>query len=171
MSFFLMRFAKRKAELDEEIQAHLEMDIQARMERGESAERARAAAMRELGNVALIEDVTREMWGWVWLERVGQDLRYAIRQLKRSPVFMVTVVATLALGLGATAAMFTVVDRVLLRPLPYEDSRQLVEIKEAGRKGVVEFGTPFLELSAWFGSRRSASRASSNDLSGFPSSL
>ena len=149
MSFFLMRFAKRKAELDEEIQAHLEMDIQARRERGESAERARAAAMRELGNVALIEDVTREMWGWVWLERVGQDLRYAIRQLRRSPVFMVTVVATLALGLGATAAMFTVVDRVLLRPLPYEDSRQLVEIKEAGRKGVVEFGTPFLDVQQW----------------------
>jgi predicted permease len=149
MSFFPTRFANRKAELDEEIQAHLEMDIQARMERGESAERARAAAMRELGNVALIEDVTREMWGWVWLERVGQDLRYAIRQLKRSPVFMVTVVATLALGLGATAAMFTVVDRVLLRPLPYEDSRQLVEIKEAGRKGVVEFGTPFLDVQQW----------------------
>jgi predicted permease len=149
MSFFPKRLAKRKAELDEEIQSHLEMDIQARMERGESAERARAAAMRELGNVALIEDVTREMWGWMWLERVGQDLRYAIRQLRRSPVFMVTVVATLALGLGATAAMFTVVDRVLLRPLPYEDSRQLVEIKEAGRKGVVEFGTPFLDLQQW----------------------
>ena len=149
MSFFPKRFAKRKAELDEEIQAHLEMDIQARMERGESAERARAAAMRELGNAALIEDVTREMWGWVWLERIGQDLRYAIRQLRRSPVFMVTVVATLALGLGATAAMFTVVDRVLLRPLPYEDSRQLIDIKEAGRKGVVEFGTPFLDVQQW----------------------
>jgi len=149
MSFFPGRFARRKAELDEEIQAHLEMDIQARMERGESAEEARAQAMRELGNVALIEDVTREMWGWVWLERVGQDLRYAIRQLKMSPVFTVTVVATLALGLGATAAMFTVVDRVLLRPLPYEDSRRLVEIKEAGRKGVVEFGTPFLDVQQW----------------------
>ena len=135
MSFFPKRFAQRKAELDEEIQAHLEMDIRARMERGESVERARVAAMRELGNVALIEDVTREMWGWEGLDRVAQDFRYAIRQLRRSPIFMMTVVATLALGLGATAAMFTVVDRVLLRPLPYEDYRQLVDIKEAGRKG------------------------------------
>jgi hypothetical protein len=118
MSFFPKLIAKRKVELDEEILAHLEMDIQARMERGDSEDQARAAAMRELGNVALIEDVTREMWGWVWLERVGQDLRYAIRQLKRSPVFTLTVVATLALGLGAAVAMFTVVDRVLLRPLP-----------------------------------------------------
>ena len=149
MTFFPRWFAKRKAELDEEIQAHLEMDIQARMERGESAEQARKQAMRELGNVALIEDVTREMWGWAWLERIGQDLRYSIRQVKMSPVFTLTVVATLALGLGATAAMFTVVDRVLLRPLPYEDSHQLVEIKEAGRKGVVEFGTPFLDLQQW----------------------
>jgi hypothetical protein len=141
-------FAKRKAELDEEIHAHLQMDIQNRIDRGESSEQARAAAMREFGNVALIEDVTRETWGWVWLERLGQDLKYALRQLRRSPVFTITVIATLTLGLGATAAMFTVVDHVLLRPLPYEDSRQLVTISEAGKKGVTG-GAPFLDLRQW----------------------
>ncbi|HEY1994050.1 MAG TPA: permease prefix domain 1-containing protein, partial [Edaphobacter sp.] len=119
MSFFSRPFAKRKAELDEEIRAHLQMDIQNRKDRGESPEQARAKAMREFGNIALIEDVTREAWGWVWLERLGHDLKYALRQLRRSPVFTLTVIATLTLGLGATAAMFTVVDRVLLRPLPY----------------------------------------------------
>jgi predicted permease len=148
MSFFSRPFAKRKAELDEEIRAHLQMDIQNRKDRGESPEQARAKAMREFGNIALIEDVTREAWGWVWLERLGHDLKYALRQLRRSPVFTLTVIATLTLGLGATAAMFTVVDRVLLRPLPYEESRQLVTISEAGKKGVTG-GTPFLDLRQW----------------------
>ena len=75
MSFFPRHFAKRKAELDEEIQAHLQMDIQNRKRRGESTDQANAAARREFGNVALIEEVTREIWGWVWLERLGQDLK------------------------------------------------------------------------------------------------
>jgi hypothetical protein len=105
MSFFPRRFAKRKAELDEEIQAHLQMDIQNRKDRGEFPEQARAAALREFGNIALIEEVTRQTWGWVWLERLGQDLKYALRQLRRSPAFTATVIATLTLGLGATAAM------------------------------------------------------------------
>jgi putative ABC transport system permease protein len=148
MSFFSRLFAKRKAELDEEIQAHLQMDIQNRKDRGESPEQARTAAIREFGNVALIEEVTREAWGWVWLERLGQDLQYAFRQLRRSPTFTITVIATLTLGLGATAAMFTVVDHVLLRPLPYQDSRQLITINEAGKKGVTG-GTPFLDLRQW----------------------
>jgi hypothetical protein len=100
MSFFPRLFTKRKAELHEEIQAHLQMDIQNRKDRGESAEQAHTAAIREFGNVALIEDVTRESWGWVWLERLGQDLKYAFRQLRRSPVFTITVIATLTLGLG-----------------------------------------------------------------------
>ena len=148
MSFFPRPFGKRKAELDDEIQAHLQMDIQDRQDRGESPEQARTEAIREFGNVALIEDVTRETWGWVWLERLGQDLKYAFRQLRRSPVFTITVIATLTLGLGATAAMFTVVDHVLLRPLPYENSRQLVTISEAGKKGVTG-GAPFLDLQQW----------------------
>jgi hypothetical protein len=141
-------FAKRKAELDEEIQAHLQMDIQNRRDRGESPEQARIAAMREFGNVALIEDVTRETWGWIWLERLGQDLKFAFRQLRRSLAFTATLIATLTLGLGATAAMFTVVDHVLLRPLPYQDSHQLVTINEAGKKGITG-GTPFLDLRQW----------------------
>jgi predicted permease len=147
MSLF-SRFARRKAELDEEIQAHLQMDIQSRKNLGASSEQARAAAMREFGNVALIEDVTREAWGWVRFERLGQDLKYALRQLRRSPTFTITVIATLTLGLGATAAMFTVVDHVLLRPLPYEDSHHLVTISEAGKKGITG-GSPFLDLRQW----------------------
>jgi predicted permease len=149
MSFFSRLFVNRKAELDEEIQAHLQMDIQDRKDRGESSEQARAAAMREFGNVGIVKDVTREIWGWVWLERLGQDLRFALRQLRKSSVFTITVTATLALGLGATVAMFTVVDRVLLRPLPYANARQLIEIQETGKKGPFPDGTPFLDLQQW----------------------
>lgn len=149
MSFLPKSLAKRKDELEEEIQAHLQMAIQDRRDRGEPAELARSGAMRELGNVALVKDVTREMWGSVWLERLGQDLKYALRQLRKSPAFTITVIGTLALGLGATAAMFTVVDRVLLRPLPYANARELVGIKEAGKKEPLGLGAPFLDLQQW----------------------
>ena len=149
MRLFPRSFAQRKDDLAEELQTHLQMAMQDRMDRGEPTEEARVAAMRELGNVPLIEDVTRGMWGWVWLERLGQDLKYSLRQLVKSPGFTLTVVGTLALGLGATAAMFTVVNRVLLRPLPYQDAHALVEIKEAGNKGVVAYGAPFLDIQQW----------------------
>jgi predicted permease len=142
-------FAKRKDELNEELQAHLRMAIADRMERGESEDEARRNAMRELGNVPLIEDVTRGLWGGVWLERVVQDVRYALRQLRRAPGFAVTVVMTLALGLGATVAMYTVVDRVMLRPLPYRDAGSLVQVSEVGKDGTPGWGNAFLDIAEW----------------------
>src|SRR5450755_1489811 len=148
MSLLSRLFANRQRELEEEIQSHLQMAIQDRTDRGESAEQAEADAVRELGNFVRVNDITRETRGWVRLERIAQDLKYALRQLRTSPGFAITVIGTLALGLGATGAMFTVVDRVLLRSLPYENARQIVEIKEAGRKGVRD-GAPFLDLQQW----------------------
>jgi predicted permease len=144
-----MRFAKQKDELSEELRAHLRMAMADRMERGESEDEARRNAMRELGNVPLIEDVTRGMWGGVWLERVLQDVKYALRQLRRAPGFAVTVVMTLALGLGATVAMYTVVDRVMLRPLPYRDAGSLVNIQETSKTGEPGWGTAFLDIAEW----------------------
>jgi predicted permease len=149
MRRFEFRFARRKEELDEELRAHLRMAIADRIERGESEEEARRNAMREMGNVPLIEDVTRSMWGGVWLERVLQDVRYALRQLRRAPGFAVTVVMTLALGLGAAVAMYTVVDRVMLRPLPYRDAGSLVNIKETSTTGEPGWGTAFLDIAEW----------------------
>jgi predicted permease len=144
-----IRFAKQRDELSEELRAHLRMAMADRMECGESEEEARRNAVRELGNIPLIEDVTREMWGGVWLERVLQDVRYALRQLRRAPGFAVTMVVTLALGLGAAVAMYTVVDRVLLRPLPYRDAGSLVQISEIGKDGTQGWGNMFLDIAEW----------------------
>jgi predicted permease len=149
MRRFEFRFARRKEELDEELRAHLRMAIADRIERGESEEEARRNAMREMGNVPLIEDVTRAMWGGMCLERVLQDVRYALRQIRRAPGFAITVVTTLALGLGAAVAMYTVVDRVLLRPLPYQDSGELVKITEVGKDGELGWGNAFLDIAEW----------------------
>ncbi|HEY2002380.1 MAG TPA: ABC transporter permease [Acidobacteriaceae bacterium] len=149
MKLFDFRFARQKEELDEELRAHLRMAVADRVERGETVDEARQNAMREMGNLPLIEDVTRTMWGGLWLERVLQDVKYALRQLRRAPGFTVTVVVTLALGLGATVAMYTVVDRVLLRPLPYRDARSLVNIQETSKTGEPGWGSAFLDIAEW----------------------
>jgi predicted permease len=142
-------FDRRRREFDEEIQAHLRMAAADREDSGASAADARNAAKRELGNLTLLKDATRETWGWLWLEGLAQDLRYTLRQLRKASGFTLAAMGTLALGLGATAAMFTVVDRVLLRPLPYQNARDLVNINEKGSKGVVTWGEPFLDLEQW----------------------
>jgi len=88
------------------------------------------------------------MWADEWLEHVLQDLRYAWRQMRRSPAFTITVIATLALGLGATLAMFTVVERVLLQVLPYRDAHRLVTLYESGRRGDQPH-VPWLDIQQW----------------------
>ncbi|MGB6902906.1 MAG: ABC transporter permease, partial [Acidobacteriaceae bacterium] len=145
----------RKRELDEEIASHLRMAIADRVARGQTAEQAQAEAEREMGNLPLAKDVTRETWGWVWLERLGQDARYALRQMRRSPGFAATAIGTLALGIGAAAAMFTVVDHVLLRALPYKDAGRLVQLQEGGRDAKTFFYTPWVDLAQWREENRS----------------
>jgi ABC-type antimicrobial peptide transport system permease subunit len=126
---------KREAELEEELQAHLRMAAQDRLERGESREEAEASTRLELGNIGLIKEVTREMWGWTSVERLLQDLRFGARMLRRNPVFTAVVVLTLALGIGASTAIFSVVYGVLLRPLQYERPEQIVRVFEVDEKG------------------------------------
>jgi predicted permease len=144
-------FSKRQIyrDLSDEIQQHLDEKIEALVDEGMNRDDAEHAARREFGNLTLLEEKSREVWQWPRLESIASDMNYALRQVRRSPGFALAVIATLALGIGASTAMFTVVDHVLLRPLPYKKVEQLVEIKEAGKKGPSMLGAPFLDLQQW----------------------
>src|SRR5262249_7579080 len=119
------RVRLRDRQLNDEVEAHLKMAVQDRIARGESPDEALLNARRELGNELLIKQATREMWGWSAVERFAQDVKYALRQMRRNPGFSSAAVLTLALGLGATTAMFSIVNGVLLEPLKFADPGSL----------------------------------------------
>jgi predicted permease len=128
MRWWQMR--KRNANLERELQSDLELEEEEQRERGLSPEEAHYAARRAFGNTLLIREQTHNAWGWTGFERFSQDLRYAIRQLRKSLGFTVVAVLTLALGIGTTTAIFTLVYDVMLRPLPFAKADRLVNIEE-----------------------------------------
>src|SRR5580658_4265757 len=127
-------FQRRKRELQEEIDAHLRMAIADRVARGERAETARQAAAREFGNIPLVQDVTRDMWGQAWLEQLCRDVRYALRQLRKSPGFTITATAMLAVAICANSTVFSWIDGTMLRPIPgARDTGDLVSLQRGER--------------------------------------
>lgn len=156
MSWFERIFRRRSmnAELDEELRAHIEEKTEQIM-RLENLPRedARQAAMRAFGNPTVVQQRSREVWQWAWLESMFADLKFIIRRLRKAPGFTLTVLLTLAIGIGANTAVFTVVDRVLFKPLPYPDSDRIVSLwlNAPGAAGLADFqkGLP-LSASMYF---------------------
>jgi predicted permease len=124
---------KRSDELEKEIRHHLQMAETERLERGASEYEAQAGARREFGNVGLVKELARDAWGWRWLLDLFEDLRFGMRTLRKSPGFAATVIVTLALGIGANTAIFSLVDAALLRAIPVRNAGQLVLLRWKAR--------------------------------------
>jgi len=172
MSHWARLFSRRKRmmeNLDEDISDFIERETQDNIERGMSPEDAHYAALRKFGNVTRVKEDTWEVWSFVWLEQLWQDIGYGLRQLRRSPGFTAVAVLTLALGIGVNTAIFTLIDAVMLKMLPVEKPGELFQVQignadEGGGGGAVDsaFTTPmweqlrdhqdvFSRTFAWFG--------------------
>jgi putative ABC transport system permease protein len=131
----LLRKQSVEREMEEELRFHLRMRAEENARRGMTPEEAGRAAQKSFGNWSRVKDACRDVKGGGMLETIIQDVRYGVRTLSKSPGFTVVAVVTLALGIGATTAIFSVVDAVLLRALPYPEADRLVSLREVDTKG------------------------------------
>jgi predicted permease len=132
LSRYAALFHRRRLDqdLDAELKAHIELAVEENMQRGMSAQEARTRALLEFGGVTQIKETYRVQRGLPFLEATAMNVRYGLRQLRKSPAFALTAILTLALGIGGMTAVFSVVEAVLLRPLPFRDSGQLLSLHE-----------------------------------------
>src|SRR5215471_10666701 len=148
MKWLRQLFSRRRiySDLSEEIQEHLEEKVEELVAEGMSREEAMHVARREFGNVGLIEEDCREVWAWPSLEDIVFDIRYGLRALRNSPVFTVIALLTIAIGIAANTAVFSVVNSVLLKPLNYPKSEELVALHQVapGAEGLADFESGLL---------------------------
>jgi predicted permease len=143
-----VRPGRAERDLAREIESHLELLQDDFRRRGMSANEARLAAKRAYGGIEQAKEMHREMRSWLWLEQVRQDIRFSIRTLWKSPVFSLTAVLTLALGIGANTAIFSLIDALMLRSLPVSHPEQLLQVNMAGR-GIWGVAVPFVSNPVW----------------------
>ncbi|HZP04531.1 MAG TPA: ABC transporter permease [Terracidiphilus sp.] len=139
----------RYDELSESIQEHVEEKISHLIDRGMMQEEAERTARREFGNVTLIEERSREVWQWPKIESIWADVKFASRQLRRSPGFTLVALLTLSLGIGANTAIFSVVNGVLLHPLPFGDPARLMMLDEKWLPRFSHFEATPKDFLAW----------------------
>src|SRR5436190_10873640 len=123
------RRRRKEAELREELQFHLAAEADERQAAGLTEDEARWAARRDLGNVTLVQENTRELWSWIPLEQLAQDVRYGLRAMLKNRLFTALAALSLALGIGANTAIYSFMDSILLRALPVSDPASLVVVK------------------------------------------
>src|ERR1700684_940336 len=130
-------------DLAEEMRLHLEERTEQLISEGMSRKEAKQAARRAFGNSTLLEERSREVWQMPFIESLGRDLKLVFRRLGKSPGFAATVILTLAIGIGANTAVFSVVNSILFRPLPYPDAEQLVAVRliAPGAAGLADFSS------------------------------
>jgi predicted permease len=145
----LFRRGKLDADLDEELRAHIDLAIQENLQRGMLPEEARTAALRAFGGITQTREIYREQRSFPLLQQLGRDLRFAVRQLRKSPGYSTVVIITLALGVGANTTVFSVVDAVMLRPLPYTQPQQLVEVSSADASSPVARSVSYPDFFDW----------------------
>jgi putative ABC transport system permease protein len=143
----LFRRTRYERELDAELRFHLDMLTEQHVRAGVPRDAARAAAMQTFGAVEGVKDDVRDTWLSRTFETLGQDVRYGARNLRRNPGFVLVVIATMALGIGANTAIFSVVNGVLLRPLPYRDGGQIIVLRQQRPlAGVEDTGFSYQEI-------------------------
>lgn len=148
----LFHRAKAERNLDKELEFHLAQETDANIRAGMSPDEARLAALRSFGGVAQVREECRDAWGVRFLDNLRQDLGYGLRGLRRNPGFALVVVLTLALGIGANTAIFSVVHGVLFRPLPYAEPHRLVQVEQSTRNTAANgYGFSFTELEDYRG--------------------
>jgi putative ABC transport system permease protein len=141
---------KREEDLGEELRHHLEKQVEANLASGMTPDEARRQAALQFGAVESVKEFCREQRSGFWLETFWADVRYALRVMRKNPGFAAIAIFTLALGIGANTAIFSVVYAVLLRPLPYPNSNQLVVLFDAKpQEGVEETGTSYTNFEEW----------------------
>ncbi len=146
----LVRRRRLERDLDDELRFHLAMREQKLVESGVAPEEARRAARLSLGNPVALQEETREVWKLPFLETLWQDIRYGLRQLRRNPGFAAVAIITLGLGIGANTAIFSVIDTVLLRPLPFPHSGRLVSVETIDTvRGGILHGADYPDFFDW----------------------